>query len=369
MPTVGDIVALMDGWYPPSSAEEWDAVGLACGNPDAEVARVMFAVDVTADVAQQAADGGADLLVTHHPLLLRGVHTIAQTTPKGRILTTLAKAGCALLTAHTNADRAVDGVSDALARALGLRDLTPIAPSPTRMDKLAVFVPRDHAEGVRRAITDAGAGAIGDYDTCSFTTAGEGRFRPLPGARPVIGEVDRLEVVDEVRIETVMPRERRSAVLAAMTAAHPYEEVAFDVIELADLSSATVGMGRVGTIAPTTLGGLAAHVARSIPSTPMGVLAGGDPGRAVRRVAVMGGAGDGLLDAVRSSDVDAYVTSDVRHHLASEFLEHDGPALVQVSHWAAEWTWLPVVEAKLVEAFDVETWVSVRCTDPWTARA
>jgi putative NIF3 family GTP cyclohydrolase 1 type 2 len=159
-------------------------------------------------------------------------------------------------------------------------------------------------------------------------------------------------------------------VLAAMKAAHPYEEVAYDVIELADLASTSVGIGRLGTIARTTLGDLAARVAGSLPATPMGVLAGGDPERAVRRVAVMGGAGDDLLDAVRRTDADVYVTSDLRHHLSIEFLELNGPALVQVSHWAAESTWLPVVQGKVTRALGdtVETRVSSICTDAWTVR-
>jgi dinuclear metal center YbgI/SA1388 family protein len=370
MSTVGDVVALMDGWYPPALAEDWDAVGLTCGAPASDVRRIMFAVDITAEIAQEAVDWGADLLITHHPLLLRGVRTISESTPKGRILAMLAGGGCALFTAHTNADRATDGVSDALARAIGLSDLAPIVPSPTEVDKLVVFVPPDHAEAVRTAVAEAGAGAIGDYDTCSFTTAGEGRFRPLPGAHPAIGEVGRLEVLAEVRIETVVARALRAPVLAAMKAAHPYEEVAYDVIELADLASTSVGIGRLGTIARTTLGDLAARVAGSLPATPMGVLAGGDPERAVRRVAVMGGAGDDLLDAVRRTDADVYVTSDLRHHLSIEFLELNGPALVQVSHWAAESTWLPVVQGKVARALGdtVETRVSSICTDAWTVR-
>ena len=369
--TLSEVVDLIHGWYPPHTADEWDAVGLVAGDPGAEVSKVLFAVDPAPEVAREAADWGADLLVAHHPLFLKPVHGFAATTPKGRTITTLAGAGCALLTAHTNADRAVDGVSEAMAAALGLTDLTPLtdATGPA-MDKLVVFVPATDAERVRTAIADAGAGAIGDYDHCTFSTPGEGRFRPLDGARPTIGEVGSVEVVEEVRIESVLPRGRRTAVVAAMLAAHPYEEPAYDVLELADPGLAESGVGRVGTVPQTTLQHFAEAVARALPETAHGIRVAGDPDRTVRRVAVCGGAGDFLLDLVRGTDADVYVTSDLRHHPAAEFREHDGPALVDVAHWAAEWTWLPVVRAKVQEALGdtVETRVSTTCTDPWQFR-
>jgi len=168
----------------------------------------------------------------------------------------------------------------------------------------------------------------------------------------------------------VLARAARATVVAAMLVAHPYEEPAYDVVELADPGVAATGSGRVGTVEPTTLGAFAQHVAKALPRTAHGVRVGGDPDRGVRRVAVCGGAGDFLLDAVRRTDADVYVTSDLRHHPASEFLEHGGPALVDVAHWAAEWTWLPAVAERVRAALGdtVETRVSTICTDPWTDR-
>jgi dinuclear metal center YbgI/SA1388 family protein len=371
MPALKDVVDLLHAWYPPGTADGWDAVGLVYGDPAAPVRKVMFAVDPSPEVAREAAEWGADLLVVHHPLFLKPVHGFAATTPKGRTLATLAAAGCALLTAHTNADRADGGVSEALANALGLTDLTPILPSADEaLDKITTHVPADHVDRVRDALTGAGAGAIGDYDSCTFSAAGEGRFRPLDGATPTIGEVGRVEVVDEVKVQAVLPRSRRTAVVAAMVAAHPYEEPAYDVVELADPGTSGTGTGRVGSVAETTLREFADTVARALPATAHGVRVAGDPDRVVRRVAVCGGAGDFLLDTVLRSDVDAYLTSDLRHHPAAEFREADGPALVDVAHWAAEWTWLPVVQARLVGAMGdtVETRVSTTCTDPWDFR-
>jgi dinuclear metal center YbgI/SA1388 family protein len=372
MPTLGEIVDLLHGWYPPATAESWDAVGLVAGDPSESVSKVMFAVDPTYDVAREAADWGADLLVVHHPLFLKPVHGVAATTSKGRALARLTRAGCALLTAHTNADQAVGGVSEAMATALGLTDQAPLLPAPApERDKLTTYVPVADADAVRAALAAAGAGRIGDYEAASFSSPGQGRFRPLAGAAPVIGTVGSAEVVEEERVEVVLPRSRRSAVVRALLAAHPYEEPAWDVVEIADAGLAETGTGRIGSVPAQTLREFAATVAAALPTTAHGVRVAGDPEAVVRRVALCGGAGDFLLDAVRRTDADVYVTSDLRHHPASEAIENGGPALVDVAHWAAEWTWLPVVEARLREALGdtVETRVSALPTDPWTFRS
>ncbi len=371
MPTLSEVVDLLHSWYPPSTAESWDAVGLVYGDPSARVGKVMFAVDPTLEVAQEAVTWGADLLVVHHPLFLKPVHGFAATTPKGRTLATLAEGHCGLLAAHTNADAATGGVSESLALALGLQDLTPIRPAAAEpRDKIVVHVPHEHAPAMRTALAGAGAGAIGDYDQGSYTSAGIGRFRPLPGANPTIGEVGEPEVVPESRIEAVMPRSMRHGVVRAMLEVHPYEEPAYDVVELSDAGASAVGTGRVGTIESTTLADLAALIVSVLPATAHGVRVGGDPDRVVRRVAVCGGAGDFLLDDLATGDADVFVTSDLRHHPASEFLEQQGPALLDIAHWAGEWTWLPVVEARVLEALGatVETRVSTLPTDPWTIR-
>ncbi len=296
----------------------------------------------------------------------------------------LLRHGIALFTAHTNADVPADGVNDAIARALGMEDARVLAPTDGGgLDKLVVFVPVSDAGTVRQAIAEAGAGAIGAYDSCTFTTVGEGRFRPLEGADPAVGRVGDLEVVEEVRVESVCPRPLRRQVVEALRAVHPYEEPAFDLIELADVPggpvtgaspAATRGHGRVGTLAePLTLQEFADRVAKAFPPTAHGVRVAGDPDRAVRTVAVGAGSGESLLEDARRSGADVFVTSDLKHHRAGEFLEGGGPALVDIAHWAAEWSWLPVVAWKVAEAAaevgdTVETRVSTLVTDPWTFR-
>jgi dinuclear metal center YbgI/SA1388 family protein len=377
MPTLGDITALLDEWYPPQHADDWDAVGLVLGDPAHDVRRILLAVDPVAAVADEAILMDADLLVTHHPLFLKGVHGFAATDPKGRVAHRLTSNGCALFAAHTNADSPAGGVSESLALALGLEDVRPLEADPTQpLDKIVVFVPVDAAEQVRAALAAAGAGRIGDYDQASFSAPGQGRFRPLEGASPAIGEVGRPEVVEEVRIETVCPRHLRGAAVAAVVAAHPYEEPAYDVIELAPLDEPSRGSGRIGRLAaPMTLRDFAAHVDTVLARTAHGVRVAGDPDQLVEAVGLCGGAGDFLLDRARSAGVDVYLTSDLRHHPASELREHGTPALVDVAHWAAESTWLPVLRDRLVAALNdpgpgdtVEVRVSATNTDPWTFR-
>ena len=376
MPTVADIVAALDRLYDPARAEPWDAVGLVCGDPDADVRRVLFAVDPVEPVAAEAVEWSADLLVTHHPLFLRPVHGMAATTPKGRLVHTLVKASVALHVAHTNADSADPGVSDALASALGLHELRPIDPQPVEaVDKLVVFVPEAAvAERLIDALTAAGAGNIGAYERCAWTTTGTGTFRPGPGADPTIGSIGSVERLPETRVEMVLPRARRPAVLEALRAAHPYEEPAYDVYELAGRPGST-GIGRIGVLAdPEPFAAFVRRVARALPATAAGVRGAGKADASIRTVAVCGGSGDSLLTAIRTAGVDAFVTADLRHHPASEARAHGFPLLVDVSHWASEWPWLSDAARRLHDAMagagtTVETRVSATPTDPWTVHA
>ncbi|KQY48274.1 Nif3-like dinuclear metal center hexameric protein [Cellulomonas sp. Root137] len=379
-PSLADVVRLLERRYPPGTAESWDAVGLVTGDPEQPVRRVLFAVDPVAVVVDEAVGWDADLVVTHHPLLLRPVHSIAATTFKGALLHRLVRSGTALYTAHTNADAAAGGVNDALAEALGLVGTDPLDPAPAEpLDKHVVFVPVAEAERLVDALAAAGAGAIGEYTRCAWTSTGEGTFTPSDAASPAIGSAGQASRVVEARVEMVAPRRLRAAVVAAMRGAHPYEEPAFDVLELASWPGAT-GTGRVGTLrAPTTLREFAAAVAAALPATAQGVRFAGDPDGRVERVAVVGGSGDSFFDAVRAAGVDAYVTADLRHHPTSELrerAEHEGssaPYLVDVAHFASEWPWLALAARTLAQdaaaaGTTVETRVSTVSTDPWTGR-
>ena len=375
MVTVGDAVFALDRLYPPDTAEDWDSVGLACGERSDAVRRVLFAVDPLPAVIDEALAWDADLLVTHHPLLLKGVRSVATDTWKGRALHRLIQGGCGLYNAHTNADIASGGVNDAFAECLGLGELSPLRAWPQEpTDKVVTFVPPSHAGAVIDAMTAAGAGTLGDYQRCAWTGAGTGTFTPQPGARPTIGEVGATEVLEEARVEMLAARHLRATVVAALRAAHPYEEVAVDVYELAATPAGT-GLGRVGTLdEECTLQEFASRVSSRLPSTPGGVRCFGAPDRTVRRVAVCGGSGDSLLPDAAAAGVDVFVTADLRHHAASEHLAAGGPALIDPGHWASEWPWLPKAATALIEALEVaghaaatvETHVSTLVTDPVT---
>ncbi len=373
--SLAEVVEIVDGLYPPETAQAWDAVGLVAGEPDRPVGRVLLAVDPVASVVDEALAWGADLLVTHHPLFLAPVHSVAATSAKGRVLHRLVEGHVALLVAHTNADVAHGGVSDALADLLGVQRSRPLEPSRlTGVDKLVVFVPVEHAEPLIDALAASGAGRLGAYDRCAWTVDGHGTFRPLAGARPAIGQLGASAWVRETRVEMLVPSGRQAAVVAALRACHPYEEPAFDLIPLTGLPE-RVGMGRIGRLErPESLIDFAQRVARQLPPTPVGVRFAGDPGRPVRTVAVCGGAGDALLAAATRAGADVYLTADLRHHRASEHREGIGevPALVDVAHWASEWPWLEVAASRLGGALTergatVVTRVSTISTDPWTA--
>jgi dinuclear metal center YbgI/SA1388 family protein len=373
---MADVIAALEAAYPPRLAAEWDAVGLVCGDPEAPVAQVVVAVDPVPETVQETLVAGAQLLVTHHPLLLRGVHGVPADQPKGRLVHELIQAGAGLFTAHTNADSADPGVSDALAAALGLTVTGPLQPRGAEpLDKIVVFVPvGDTTLRVLDAMAGAGAGRIGDYSHCAWSTDGVGQFLPHAGASPAIGRVGELERVAESRLELVLPRARRAAVVNAMLAAHPYEEPAYDVLELAELP-ASVGLGRIGTLdAAEPLASFAHRVAAALPETVWGVRAAGDPNRPIRTVAVCGGAGDSALDAATAAGVDAYVTADLRHHPAAEHLlvgtvpGRTTPALVDVAHWASEHPWCEQAAGMIRAALGgtVGVRVSQLRTDPWT---
>jgi dinuclear metal center YbgI/SA1388 family protein len=366
---VGDWVAAIESLYDPAWAADWDAVGLVVADPDAVAEEAVFAIDPVAATVEEAVRRGARLLVTHHPLLLRAVHGVPETDYKGALVARLVREGVALYVAHTNADVAAPGVSDALAAALGLRDTAPLAPDPPdEAAKLVTYVPADAADRVLDAVVRAGGGSIGGYARCAWWTDGTGTFEAPPGAHPAVGAPGERTETPERRLETVVPRARIAAAVAALQAAHPYEEPAYDVIPT--LLPHGRGVGRIGTLAePVTLAEFTRLVAQRLPATANPVRVSGDVARVVQRVAVCGGAGDDLIETARRSGADVYVTADLRHHPAAEAYER-GLALIDAGHWATEWPWLADAAARVAARVGgVRTHVSTLVTDPWSLLA
>lgn len=386
------VVSIIEDAYPPQLAESWDACGLVCGDPDAPVRRVVVALDCTDAVVEETVARGADFLLVHHPLLMRGVTGVPADHPKGRIVHRLIREGIALYSAHTSADAARPGVNDRLAELLGVAPGAPLGASsaaataavraargeasPPVLDKWGVTVPVAETETVKSAVFAAGGGTTaGDrYTECCFESPVSGQFRPGSAASPYIGRPGGLERVEERRVEFVAPRSRRAVVLSALLEAHPYEEPAYDITETVGVSQdpeVAFGIGRVGDLdTPMTLREFTGRVADRLPATRWGVRAAGDPERMIRRVAVSSGAGDSFLSTVAQLDVDCFVTSDLRHHPVDEHLRAGGCAVIDTAHWASEFPWCSQA-ADIIAAADPRLSADVieLRTDPWTVHA
>lgn len=334
MPSVADITSALDSLLPPELAADWDNVGLLLGDPRSDVLRILTCLTVTPAVAEEAVSLGARLIVTHHPILFRGVKRLTTETAEGRVLFTLARAGVAVYSAHTAFDNAPGGINDRLSGKLGLSDVRPLryrdAPATC---KLVVFVPESDLSKVSDAMFAAGAGVIGEYRECSFRLAGTGTFFGGDTANPTVGQKGRREEVSEWRLEIVCPTSAIDTVVTAMRRAHSYEEPAFDMYPLRPGRS-PLGEGRIGRL-PTsaTLRTLAETLKRQLRCGPVQVV--GDLERKVESVAIAcGAAGDYLADAARSR-ADVFVTGEMRFHdyLAAQA---QGVALLMPGHYATE---------------------------------
>lgn len=367
---VGDWLAALDACYPPGDAEAWDTVGLQVGDPAAEVEAVLVCLDVTAATIEEAAGLGAGLLLAHHPLFFRPLERLTPTTAAGRLALAAARAGVAVAAAHTNFDVADEGTTAPILRLLGIGQAHPLQRAHGEdLVKLVVFVPVEETERVLGAAFTAGGGGIGEYDECSFRVSGTGTFRPSAAANPVVGERERRNEVAEDRVEIIVPRSRVSRVVDAVTAAHPYEEVALDVYPLLQTADEGKGLGRVGRLpSPLTVGEVARRLREGLPSPHLRVA--GDLSRTVTTVAACGGAGDSLIPAAVAAGADLYVTGDLRHHVTLDALTM-GLSVIDAGHYATEAAALPALLQHL-EIVARERGLSARLlassasTEPWS---
>ena len=339
--TVGDWLALVHDRYPPAHAASWDNVGLQVGDPAWPVERVLVSLDVTSEVLREAAEVDATMVLAHHPLLFRPLARLTPSTASGRLALAAARQGTAVAAAHTNLDVAQDGAgtSTPVARVLDLEDVRPLDTglSDGARCKLIVFTPPEAVDAVIEGVSAAGAGRIGEYDRCTFRVRGTGTFRPLEGADPYSGTIGEDAAEQEDRLEVELPQHLAGEVVRALIDAHPYDEVAYDLVPLYD--GAEVGLGLVGELAtPRTLAEVAATIREQLPAPHLRFA--GDPDREVRRVAVVGGAGDSHIGAAIGAGADVYVTGDLRHHVTLDALEQ-GLALIDAGHHATEAAAMP----------------------------
>ncbi len=327
--TVRGIQEIMEAWAPPDVAWERDNVGLQAGETGWRVRGILVALDVTEEVVAEAVRRGANLIVSHHPLLFRPLLRVTGGTARERTLTALLQRRVALFSAHTNLDFTLGGTNHALARALGVSP-EGFLRTPYRLrNKIVTFVPASHVDAVARAMASAGAGVIGAYEDCSFRGEGTGTFKGRPGVR---------EHRREVKLEMIAPHRAVGSVIRALQGAHPYEEAAFDVIALENPDT-EYGMGVVGALARAVpLERFLAGIRRALKSPVLRW--GGRRDGTVRRVALCGGSGSELLPDAIASGADAFVTADVRYHTYQE--AENAIALVDAGHFETE---IPVVAA------------------------
>jgi dinuclear metal center YbgI/SA1388 family protein len=335
---IQDIQKIIEGWAPREVAWQDDNVGLQLGSSEKKVQRILVSLEITPEVINEAKQKRVDLIVTHHPLLFHPLRTVTDSTDSGRFVQALVRNDIAVYSAHTNLDVARGGVSFALAERLGLIDVDFLQPDDRGMKKVSVFVPPDHVEAVTDAMASAGAGAIGDYEKCSFRLQGTGTFQPQSAASPFVGTVGRFEKVPEVRLEMLVPGWRLTPVVRAMVKAHPYEEVAYDVYPLEN-QSRDYGAGAIGSLkSPLSLRQFLKRIRAAL--SVRGLRFTGNPDSELKKVAVCGGAGSSLLSAAINAEAHVFVTADVKYHTFRD--ARDKIALVDAGHYETE---RPVLEA------------------------
>lgn len=360
------VVNALESIAPTRMAESWDNVGLLVGDPQQDVHRALLTIDYTADVAAEGERLGCEMVIAYHPPIFDALKRVTA----GSLIFDAIRRGVAVYSPHTALDVAEGGTNDMLADAVGIaaadRQALKLIQPKARECKLIVFVPEEAIEKVSRAVFDAGAGQIGKYSSCSFQSKGVGTFIGEQGTNPAVGQPGKLERAEEVRLETVLPLEKVDAVVKAVRASHPYEEPAFDLVQLG-VAAAGAGMGRVGALeSPQSVSAVVERMKREL---GLGhVLVAGPAERQVRRAAVCAGACGNLLDDAIAQKVDLYLTGEMRHHDAIKAAKA-GLTVICTLHSNSERAVLKRLRDRLaVAASGVTSHVSEADADPFQVR-
>lgn len=332
MITVGDIIQVLETVAPLALQESYDNAGLLTGSRDMEAHAALVCIDITEEVIDDAISQGANLVISHHPLVFRPLKSF---TGKDYIERTLIKAiknDIAIYACHTNMDNAWNGVNFKMAEMLGLFNLSILSPLPQQLLKLVTYVPSSHADSVRQALFEAGAGTIGDYDACSYNSEGFGTFRAGESTHPYCGAIGELHQEPELRIEMVLPRHLRARVVRTLLQVHPYEEPAFDLIAIEN-EWEQAGVGVVGEL-------LCPMDEMDFLQRLKSVFKAGCvkysslTGKKIRQVALCGGSGSFLIPKAVAMGVDAFVTGEIKYH---EFFGNDDSILLaEIGHYESE---------------------------------
>lgn len=358
---VKDIMKIMGEFAPLKFAESWDNCGLLVGDKEQTVNKILIALDPTMDVINMAIKEDVDMMITHHPYGLKKFNKVNTSSLEGRKIIQLIKNDIALYSSHTNFD-IMGYLNDELARQLGLIDLQILdLVSKDNVYKVVVYVPIEYKETVRYAMCEAGAGYIGNYSDCTFMTNGIGTFMAREGANPAIGEINQLENVEEVRIDTIATKDNLKQIIEAMLKAHPYEEVAYDIYKT-EQSSHPIGNGKLGTLAKsTTLQEYASLIKKTLNLDYIHIV--GERNQVIKKVAICSGSGmDFMIDAMESG-ADVLVTGDIKYHDAV-YAKEVGLALIDATHFATENIVKGLINEMLGEVLDVEIILDLALTNP-----
>lgn len=330
---LSDIVGIINKIAPPALAEEWDNVGLQVGDPASGIERIMVALDPCPEAVDAAINNSCQLLLTHHPLIFKPLKRIATTDETGRLIHQAIANRLAIVSLHTNYDVTQNGVNDLLAEALGVTFSRPLKVSHREeLLKLAVFVPLSHHDAVMNALLPFSP-LTGNYADCSFTTSGQGTFKPLAGASPYIGSVGKRESVEESRFELLIRKADLQAALKTLHKAHPYEEPAFDITPLLN-EGLQSGIGRIGLLESTPLlKDFAENVKKCLGTAFLRIV--GNPEQRISKLALCGGSGASLLRDAAREGADLFLTGDIKYHEARE-AQSLGIALIDAGHFATE---------------------------------
>lgn len=317
---------------PLSLQESYDNSGLILGHPDMQITGIMTCLDLTETVIDEAIRNNCNLIVSHHPLIFQGLKNLNPVAGKGKLITSLIKNDLAAYAIHTNLDNAARGLNLRLAEKIGLKNPHLLQPQQGLLRKLVTFCPLTFADVIRKALGEAGAGSIGQYDFCTFSTEGTGTFRASANANPFVGRRNSLHTENETRIETVFPAYLQRNIIDALLKVHPYEEVAYDIYSLNN-DAPLAGAGMIGTLpAPMTVSDFLTHIKKKLALKTLSYAPGST--KTISRVAVCGGSGGFLLPAAQLQGADAFITGDLKYH---DFQENNQRLLlVDAGHYETE---------------------------------
>lgn len=345
---IEDIVRYLETVAPPIYQENYDNTGLIVGHPHMELKGILFCLDSTEAVIDEAIRKGCNLVVAHHPIVFNGLKRFNWRDYVQRTVMKAIKYDVAIYAAHTNLDNVRAGVNAKISEVIGLQNTRILASRSNSLKKLYTFVPTQQADKVRNALFAAGAGHIGNYSDASFNLVGAGTFKAGAGANPFVGEVGQRHYEAEVKIEVIFPIHLQSKVISHLLESHPYDEVAYDIISL-DNNNQEIGAGMIGELSEPMEEKVFLQHLKTVMQTPV-IRHTGLLNKPIQRVAVCGGAGSFLLNKAIGQNADIFVTADYKYH---QFFDADGRIIIaDIGHFESEQFTIDLLYDLIIKKFN-----------------